>query len=354
MQQEQQKDIVAYLQFLSYQNSAVLGRVVSRDDNYFLCHFMEQSLDVLYQAPDVFKLLGIRDSRRNRQRILLPCYTTEKIIDEHLGSILKAWHVREHIGEEELAYLVDNEVDFDSFIISLNQRSQLKDIMSGQSISVNLYTRFVYNSILLEERDYFDNIIGALCKGSRAEYQEVLNNIHNGCSAPSEEELKLLIDAELPYLIEYSDYLKDSVYNSVGEFIQDLENPDIDCSDEDYKEIMAERLMSEMRLIVNGFRFQILEVGVACDVSSNIGRGGRWHLANDGLHILIGSDITKRQGFIVINKICSEDTGFVCEGAEEICRFIHSLMNTSLNKGSLGIRLVQSDDYDYTNQEGIE
>ncbi len=258
MQQEQQKDIVAYLQFLSCRNFHINTRSISKAENYFLYHFMMQDIDVFDQTPDVFKLLGIRDSRRNRQRIFLPYYTTEKIIDEHLGGLIKSWHIREHRGEGELACLVDNEVDFESFIISLNLRPQFRDLMSDKSISVNLYTRFVYNNILLEERDYFDNIIEALCKGSIAEYQEVLNNIHNGCSAPSEEEMKLLIDAELPYLIEYSDYLKDSVYNSVGEFIQDLEKPDIDCSDEYYKEIMADRLMSEMRLVINDFRFVML------------------------------------------------------------------------------------------------
>ncbi len=342
MQQEQQKDIVAYIQFLSYQDSHIKRGTIAKADNYFLYHFMKQNLDYLYQAPDVYKLFGMKECKRNKQRILLPYYTTEKIIDEHFSRIVKAWHVGEHLEEEKMVYLIDNDIDFEMFI-SQGFRAYYQCQKSSRPISVNLYTRFVYNNILLAGRDYFDNVFQALYLGSEPEFRDVLNNIHNGDSSPTEEQMKLLINAELPYLIEYSDYLKDCVYNSVGEFIQDLINPDIDCSDEDYKKIMADSLMNEMKLIINDFSFRILGVGVgvACDMTSNMGRGGRWLLTNDGLHILIGSPSTKRQGFIVINKICSEDTEFVCEGAEEICSFIHSLMNTSLNKGSLDIRLVQ-------------
>ncbi len=353
MQQNNQQKIIAYVQFITYLNLHTEQRLATKEDNYFLYDFMSRNADFFEESPNVYKFFGIRDSRRNKKRIMLPCYSTEKIIDEHFSSFTNSWSIREHESEEEMAYLVDKKVDFERFIISHDLRPQLKSLTCGKPITVNLYTQFVYNNILLEERDYFDNIINALCKGSRPEFQKVLNNIHNGDSAPSEHEMQMLIDAEVPYLIEYSDYIKTSVFNTVKELIEDLKNPDIDCSDEQYKQLVTETLLHSVKLSINDSCFQIMEVGIALDFPHNADSGGCWYIANDGVHIFIGSKDTKRQGFIIINKIYSSDKNFECEGAENVCTFVHYLMNKSLNEGLLDIKLIPFNAQDSLNGQYI-
>ena len=356
MRQEEQIKIIEHLQFLSYLYFYAQDEFALKKENFFINDFMSKNIDTYNEPLYVFRFLGLRNNRRNQKRILLPYYTTERVIDEHCKGLSDKWLTRKHLKDDEMVYFVDNNVDFNSFIISTQLRPQLMEMIGGVNISANNYTRFVYDMILLQERDYFDNILSALCKGSRIELQMILNNIHNGDSSPTADEMKMLIDAEVPYLIEFSDYIKENVFNPVYELIHDLQEPDIDCSDDDYKEIIANTLLYQVLLSINGFKFQITKVGIVCDGQDHGNNGGNWQISDNNISIFIGSEKTKRRGYILISKIECIHHELNCETPDKISSFAHYSMNRNINNGELKIKLIPFNVHNYheTKNENIE
>lgn len=311
----------------------------------------------------IASILKVRLTKRNVAKFFLPPFSTEKDFDELLHTLLESSELPEKAQSEheaEMIQLIEKRTPFERFLISQTVRPQLKALFADSRVSANFYTRFVYKRILMEERDYFENIAEAMILGSDSDVELLLERIGCGDSDLDEAELESLIDLELPYFDEFYRYMKTEVFNSVNEMLFDLENPDTSIPEADLLELYASQLMNSVYLKINNRVYQILAVEgclhsekhpdpFAYNFLEN-GISGRWNVQGKGICITFSSfeDGNDMFGALLISAVKDLEEDYIIDEPDDVRNLFLLAYENALKSPSPSISFVEK-----KNQGGI-
>lgn len=305
--------------------------------------------------------LNVRVSKRNVAKFFLPPYSTEKDFDEQLQLLLGVSELpskaqSEH--ESEMALLIESRTPFERFLISQTVRPQLKALFAENRVSANFYTRFVYQRILMEDRDYFVNIAESLIFGSDTDVELLLERIGCGDSDLNEEELETLLDLELPYFDEFYRYMKTEVFNLVNEMCFNLENPDTSMDEADLLELYASQLMNTVYLKINDRVYQILAVEGCLHSEKHPdpyayhflenGISGRWNVQGKGVCITFSNfeDGNDMFGALLISAVKDLEEDYIIDEPDDVRNLLLFAYENALKSQSPSISFVAKKNFD--------
>lgn len=313
----------------------------------------EWELDLLFKK--IVKKLNQRITNRLFNKLHLPPFSTEKDFDELLDYLKVEVKNRKEDNSlsQRILEVILSGVDFERFVSSAPLRNHLNSAFVGRELRDNFYTRFVFEQILLQERDYIENITKAFLIGSDGDTASLLARIGNGDSDLTVDELQFLASLDVPYFDEFYIYMKSHIYNVVDEFINDIQNPIENISPEDLLEHYADNLMNTLNLRINGKTFQILAVEGFLHSQSHPdefvpkflfnGTSGRWCISDVGVFITFSREDgdSDLYGGMLISAVKDLEEGEIINDPSEVKMLFFDVLNSEIEDFSPEITFVE-------------
>lgn len=313
----------------------------------------EWELDLLFKKIE--RKLDQRLTNRLIKKLYLPPFSTEKDMDELLDFLkveVSNRKVESSLAQKILEVIVSG-ITFERFISSAPLRNHLNVAFVGRNIDDNFYTRFVFEQILLQERDYIENMTKAFLMGSDSDTASLLVRIGNGDSDLNPEELAFLVNLEIPYFDEFYVFMKSNIYNPVNEFFHDLENPSALLPVEELLEHYAENLMNTLNLSINGKTYQILAVEGYLQSQNHPdefvpkylfnGKSGCWCMCDAGVFITFSGEENENEfyGGMFISAVKDMEEGEIINDPNEVKLLFFEVLNGAVSDLSPAITFVE-------------
>jgi hypothetical protein len=143
------------------------------------------------------------------------------------------------------------------------QRNDSLEVLPELKISTHSYTIFVFNKILLNGRDTFENVLSALKRANHSEFLSALGNLEQGNYENPEDVINALKAEGIRYIDEFlssgSKRSKEMNPPQLVRFLSEINGKGGFQSPEDHFNSLANNLMNNLCLVVGTTAYRIVE-----------------------------------------------------------------------------------------------